>query len=421
MKNYDVVIVGSGVIGTSIAYHLSSRLGTGKDILLLDKASTSCHGNTQRSAAKIRDTVASQTNLDLCRSSIEAYKYYQDSGVDLGLKFEGYLWLMTDDQRSRNQTSIDTMLRNGVNIEILDEFSITKLLPNLNLKLEKRTRELLRLEDITCALFGKNCGSIDPELLTRFYERRFLEMGGNKLYNCEVRSLVFDKSDGETNHLLMDLSRVHGVITDKGKVLAENVVLATGAYTQFLLEGKHGIHSGLKGTKKRQLYELATKDFDSIKCINSYFPFTILPYKGIYLYLIKEGEVVVGCSDNVGRPFTLENDPQPEPQFFRNCVMPILIEYFPFLSRAIEKGTTAGMYDYSAEGAPNIDEVINGLVIANGSSGRGIMTADAIGRITASMILGEEETELFGRKKFNVSKLSIDPKKRNVEPELFSL
>ena len=101
--------------------------------------------------------------------------------------------------------------------------------------------------------------------------------------------------------------------------------------------------------------------------------------------------------------------------------MPILIEYFPFLSRAIEKGTTAGMYDYSAEGAPNIDEVINGLVIANGSSGRGIMTADAIGRITASMILGEEETELFGRKKFNVSKLSIDPKKRNVEPELFSL
>src|SRR5271157_6110681 len=75
----------------------------------------------------------------------------------------------------------------------------------------------------------------------------------------------------------------------------------------------------------------------------------------------------------------------------------------------------AGLYEInSIDGQPIIFEE-NGIMVVGGASGSGILKADSIGRIAASLYNDEDEALLYGNRKFRVSSLGL--KKRNVEPE----
>src|SRR5947209_5889426 len=94
----SVVIVGAGIVGCSVAYHLSARGCT--DIAILEKAATEVTGSTARSAAGVRHQFASEVNIRLSSYSIERLKRFaEEIGGESGLKQIGYLLLVSDAAR----------------------------------------------------------------------------------------------------------------------------------------------------------------------------------------------------------------------------------------------------------------------------------------------------------------------------------
>lgn len=92
-----VIIIGAGIVGTSIAYHLAVRGCT--DVLILEKAETEVTGSTARSAAGVRHQFATEINIRLSLYSIEQLKHFaEEVGGHADLKQVGYLLLVNDEQ-----------------------------------------------------------------------------------------------------------------------------------------------------------------------------------------------------------------------------------------------------------------------------------------------------------------------------------
>ena len=88
----SVVIIGAGIVGASVAYHLSAR-GC-RDVIVLEKAAAEATGSTARSAAGVRHQFATEVNIRLSRYSIERLKRFtEEVGGEAGLKQIGYLLL----------------------------------------------------------------------------------------------------------------------------------------------------------------------------------------------------------------------------------------------------------------------------------------------------------------------------------------
>jgi glycine/D-amino acid oxidase-like deaminating enzyme len=426
MANLDVLIVGAGVTGAATGYHLLN-MNPRLTVAIIDKHDGPCQGNSGKSAAKVRDTVTSEVNLALCRSSIAAYREFQ-AEEDIGLNLMGYLWLMSDEQKAKNARAIEVMRHNGVRFRLIDSHELADLLPQLNQTIDPDELGGVPLPNARGGLLGLDCGSVEPDRLVAFYLSRFKQSGGTVTYDRKVERLVFDmNSDFDELPLLRTNEHVYGVRLSNGEVMyAEKVLLATNADSFQLLESTHGLRSHVL-PKKRQLYEASVPGFGEVKGFKVEegrdfgFPFTILPWKGIYIWQQSPGVMGIGCADQVDRPFKFEDDPQPEPGYFTDQVLPIIAQYFPAFQGASRGHAAAGMYDYSDDGVPNIDEILTGLYLSNGASGRGIMVADAVGRITAAKLLGHPTADLHNGATFEVSRLSVQPHVRNVDVEEFRI
>src|SRR5580658_10912414 len=91
----SVVVIGAGIVGSSVAYHLAVRGCT--DVVVLERAETEVTGSTARSAAGVRHQFANEVNIRLSIYSIERLKRFQEEvGADAGLKQIGYLLLCSD-------------------------------------------------------------------------------------------------------------------------------------------------------------------------------------------------------------------------------------------------------------------------------------------------------------------------------------
>lgn len=414
--NYDVVVAGAGITGLSTAYHLQAK-DQSLRILVVDKAHTFGQGNTGRSAAKVRDTFTSTVSIQLSQTSIDAYRAIQDSGIPIGLDFRGYLWLMSLQQMGEKSSLVQKMIGNHVEVRIIGSDELQRHMPMLKQSIDYEVQQEMQLGNAENGLFGVNCGSIDPLLLAEFYASEFIRNGGQILYDTKATGFIFSE-DGEQDPNRLVEDRIYGIKTQNGNIFAGKTVAAVNSWSRELLEPS-GIMSYIY-PQKRQLFHVNSSIFDNVKSFSNgsgpAFPFTILPHKGIYLYT-HGPTVTIGYADYAGRPISHEEDPQGDPSMFKRKIMPIVAAYFPGLQNAPGEHADAGYYDYSLDGVPVIHEPVINLIIAVGLSGRGIMHADAVGRVTASKVLEEKVATLFPKVPFKVSRLSGDPAVRNVDKE----
>jgi glycine/D-amino acid oxidase-like deaminating enzyme len=432
MDRYDLIVVGAGVTGASTALYYKKSHPDHK-VLLIDRFANAGMGNSSKSAGKFRNTVTSRVSFALCDSSIDAMIDIQASGTDIGLKMTGYLWLMDEEKLERNQEAIETMRRYGVDLEVFDQGELVERLSNLQFDAIPDLTDCYGVGAVRAGLFGRKCGSVEADLLTRYYADEFVSLGGETMFETEVLNpIVTDEGHVDMASCALVLyrtDRAYGVHTDKGDILAERTMFTCGAYTYDVLDD-FGIDGRVK-CKKRQLFILDGVDlFEDIRGFNRSddgreigLPFTVFPVKGLYIFRHSQNELYVGCADEIGRAYTQELDPQPE-RMYGEMLVSLLSYYIPGLkvNTAAIKGI-AGMYNMTTfeDGVPNVDQILEGLYIANGSSGRGIMTGDAVGRIAAARLSGSEEAELHGGERFRVSTLGVDAKRRDVDPEHFSI
>ncbi len=194
-----VVIVGGGIFGVSIAYHLA-KLGW-TDLVLLEKGEIAS-GESAQAAGLVTQFATSQTLMQFRKYAIELYS-------ELGL-FEhvGSLRLASSkEQLGELQRSVSRAKGIGMDVEIISPAEAIKIMPQLSSK------------ELYGAIYLPQDGHLDPYITTTTMARLVREMGAEVKTNTRVTGIKLSPS-GE----------IAEVLTEKGSIKTENVVNATGLW-----------------------------------------------------------------------------------------------------------------------------------------------------------------------------------------------
>ncbi len=421
---YDVVIVGAGLLGLATAYHIKELRPEDK-VLVLDRLNGPGQGNTAKSAAMMRAFFYSRTNFLLANTSIEFYKHVQeDLGYDLRIRWTGYLWLFDEADYRAVEHVLRELSARGLEYRVFEAEHLERTL-NMRTKVsEDEEARLMGLKDVDYGVLVPKAGCVDVDSLVKFYEGEARSRGVEFRYGTEVKELLVEPKEplglpGEP--FFWQEARIAGVKTSGGVFRAKKTILAAGAWTPLLLD-QVGIECFIKA-KKRQIFSIKV-DREALKELfhasgyneEGILPFTILPGPRVWVKAVPEENAFWTCfSDEFPRAFKVEDEPAPEMEFYEYGIYQVLTKYFPQFKGTRPHTAWAGLYAYcTLDGQPVVFEEHDVLVVS-GASGSGVMKADALGRIAAALYAGEKYAELYGGEKFRVSDLGL--RERRVEPE----
>jgi glycine/D-amino acid oxidase-like deaminating enzyme len=405
----DYLVVGGGLVGLATAWHLA-RTKRGARIRLLEQASRVTAGNSGKSAALYRTLFSSRTSRLLATSSAT---YYETIAAEIALVPRGYLWAFDARDWVTAASLAAELVAASPGTDILGPAELGRFLAPAALRRGPA--------EATGAIFGARAGSLSATALGAHYARLFVEAGGEILIGRRAGPPLPDApADAwwEAKHF-------SGLVDSSGeRHEAGCIVAAAGCWLQDLL-GPAGIATGVY-PKKRQLFAFRLPDENAIFAPGlapERQPVVILPGSGIYLKPVPgRGLLIAGRADDLGRAFELPYEPvaSAEPSYFRAAMEPSIREAFPALDSANASpleiaNAWAGHYDYYWPDRNPVVERRGDLVWVGGSSGSGIMKADAIGRIAAAAAAGDPSAELADGEVFPVSALSL--RERAVDAE----
>ena len=199
----SVVVVGGGVVGCSIAYHLARR-GL-RDVVVLEREAVGS-GTTSKAAGGIRAQFATETEIRFSLESLRVFAGFREEfGVDPGFKQIGYLFLIADpDDRRGFEQRIALQRRLGVDVRLITPAEARAIVP------------ALRVDDLTAAVWGPQDGVAGPAEVTAGFARRARESGARILEGVE------------TTGIRIEGGRVRAVETASGTVSTPVVVNAAG-------------------------------------------------------------------------------------------------------------------------------------------------------------------------------------------------
>lgn len=212
METADVVIIGGGAIGTSLAYHLR-RTGTER-VLLLERNGLGS-GATGQAAGLIRHQYSNELLVRLAVEGRRRLERFGDEvGEDIGLVKNGLLLLMGQENVGAVTSSLELQRAAGVAASLLSAEDLDAVLPQLRLS----------REDIGVAIFDHDAAYCDPYKVAAGYGRRAAELGAEVRIGRRVVGLSVAGS------------RVVSVRTDTGDVTPGLVVNAAGPWAAWLNE-----------------------------------------------------------------------------------------------------------------------------------------------------------------------------------------
>jgi len=353
-KTADVIIIGAGVIGVSIAYHLA-KLGC-PNILVLEKESTIGSGSTAKAAGGVRHQFRNDVNVRLSVESIRSFEYFEEEiGSPIDFRRCGYLFIAcSNDELEDLKHRVALQQKHGIEVHLLSPMEAGQLVPTLN------------IDDILGASYGPTDGKVDPYSVTQGYSsaaRRF----GVKIH-----------TDFEVMGIKVKNQQVRGIIGSEGEIEAPVVVNAAGPYAD-LVAKTVGLDIPIYSIKKHSFY---TAPLDEIK---RDVPFTVDLHRNITVW--KEGR---GIAFNGHDPDQQEGFDTTVDWDCLGKIVNRVVPRFPFLADVGIMRADAGLHPDTIDKSAILGDTpgLKGLYLACGMNSQGIMHAPAVGRITAEYILG---------------------------------
>jgi sarcosine oxidase subunit beta len=337
-----VIIVGGGIVGTAIAYYLT-RVGI-KNVILIEKEKLLGTQVTQYCSGGVRHQFTTEIN---CKFSLESMKTINALAHQIDYKKYGYLIL--DMEPGITEPRVRMQQKLGIDAEILSPTEIKKRWPFLD------------INGVFSASFYSEDGIADPSALLSYYETNAKKKGAKFLFETNVLEIL--KKNGQ----------ITGVLTDKGRVSADWVILAAGVQSKEL-----GRSIGLNipiADRRKYVFQIEGFIFD--------FPLTMEIPTGWYIK--KEGkDALIGMS---GKVETRAYEKQEESMIE---TVERSINRLPEIEKKGIKKTLSSLSDETPNKHAIIDIPIPGLIIATGFSGHGFMHSPATGQIVASLVKGEK-------------------------------
>ena len=350
----EVVVVGGGAIGTSIAFHLAEA---GVDTCLLERDALSS-GSTSRAAGGIRTQFSDPLNIAISLRSVEAFaRFGERPGGEIDFEQVGYLFLLD------RVEDVELFERN---VAVQNELGV----PSRMIDLEEAAglSPLAGLEGVLAATFCHLDGHASPEAVSQGYAAGAREHGATVVTGCAARSIEVDGG------------AVRGVVTDEGRIETGTVVCAAGVWSPVLVRT-----AGFDLPVEPIWREVVTTG--PVEELPERMPLTVDFTTGFYFH--REGPgLLIGLADRNQPPgFDVPTDPD-----WLEHVSEIAARRAPaFLDLGVAHGWK-GYYEVTPDynglvgEAPGLDR----LLYATGFSGHGFMQAPAVGEIVRDLVLRRE-------------------------------
>ncbi len=348
----NVVIVGGGIIGASVAYHLA-KAGI-RDVVLVEREPILGAGSTSAAAGGIRAQFSSEINIRLSVPSIERFeKFSQEMECHAPFHQNGYLWVATKPEHMEAfRKNVALQNRLGVPSRILDREGVAKVAP------------YLRVDDVLGGAFSDRDGYGSPADFLNGYEARARALGVQIRTGFDVKGV------------LVRGGRVAGVRSADLELHTGIVVNAAGAWA-----GELGRMAGVEipiRPYRRQVF--VTKPFPQVP---KNIPLTIDYATGFYCHS-ESGGLLLGWSD-----------PEEPSSFNRNVddhcrdrIVEMAMSRIPVLEESEILRGWAGPYETTPDHHPIFGEApgLKGFWLAAGFSGHGFMHAPITGQLIAEML-----------------------------------
>lgn len=359
-QSADFMILGAGVIGTSIAFHLALRK-PGR-ILIADKAFAG-QGGSGRSSALIRLHYTFPQEVQLAVKSLQIFANWQTLvGRPGDFHKTGFVRIVPPNEAGRLRANVAMQREHGANAQVVTAAELKELEPAWN------------VDDVVAAAYEPDSGYGDGAGVAQDFLTRAREMGAAYLPQARIVALRVEGG------------RVRGVVTEHGEIEAPVVILALGPWTAPLLQ-KIGVNLPLE-TEYHEVAVLKNPPgmrASGCACIDSIHK----------LYFRSEGRDLTLVGTFYG-PRGMDPDGVPDAVPVDALLKTALAasQRIPSLEEGSLVRGIPGVYDMSPDARPLLGAVpgVGGLYLAAGFSGMGFKISPAVGLVMAELLLDGRAT-----------------------------
>jgi sarcosine oxidase subunit beta len=354
-RTADIVILGAGVMGASIAFHLTQR-HAGK-VVVIDKDHVAS-GGSGRSSALVRMHYSFPAEVELALISLRMFQNWQEIvGVVGDFRKTGFVRIVAPNEMARLKLNVEMQRNLGVKVDLIDRRALQELEPDWV------------VDDVELAAYEPDAGYGDGAGVAGDFLNLARELGVTYLSRTQATSLI--ASDG----------RIRGVVTDRGEIAAPVVISAIGPWTRPLFQ-QAGYHLPIECELHQVAILITPPDMKGggCACIDS----------GTATYFRSDGQDKFLVGDFYGKRGV---DPDNFPQRAADESLEEIIERacrrIPKLAAAeVMRGVT-GVYDMTPDSRPLLGEIpgIDGLYVCAGFSGMGFKLSPAIGLVMSELVL----------------------------------
>ncbi len=374
----DVVVIGGGVVGCSIAYNLA-KAGAGQ-IAVIERDYLAS-GATGRCGAGVRMQWGSETNCILSRESVKMLENLPEIlKVDGDIEFKqgGYL-LLAYTPKMVEQFKKNLILQNSLDIPArwTTPEEAKEIVPHLN------------INGLLGATFCPKDGHANPFKVTSLYAKAAARLGVKFYTHTEVTGLT------------VTTGKVTAVHTDKGVIATNTVINAAGGYAKTV-----GRMAGIELPIFPERHEiLVTEPVDPMQT-----PMVMCFFHNLYCQQTPHGSFIMG----IGHPDEPETFNIRSSWQFLTEMADRITKILPPLANLNVVRQWAGLYDMCPDRTPILgqDANIQGFYTAAGFSGHGFMISPIVGKLMAQTITGaptDIPIDMFSADRFARGQLYVEP------------
>jgi heterotetrameric sarcosine oxidase gamma subunit len=377
-----VVVIGGGVIGSSVAYHLA-HMGW-KDVVLLERDRLTSGTTWHAAGLMVCFGSTSETSTEMRKYTRDLYARLEaETGQATGLKQTGFVQVATDADRLEEYRRVSAFNRwCGIDVQEISPGNVKELFPYAN------------VDDVKAGFYVAKDGRVNPVDVTMALGKG-ARMAGARIYEGVTAKSVLQKN-----------GRVTGVETDQGTIQCEYVVNCAGMWARQLGE-KSGVNIPNQAAEH---YYLITEEIPGMP---QNMP--VLEDPSSYGYFRDEvGGLMIGLFEPVCAPWKIEGIPN---DFSFGEIPPDWDRMAPYLEKAMKrvpismevgvKKFFCGPESFTPDLRPIVGEApeVKNYFVAAGLNSVGILTGGGMGRVIAHWIInGTPDVDVTG---FNIDRLHV--------------
>ena len=368
-----VVVVGAGIMGLSIAYHLARRGQT--DVIVLDK-SYLCGGASGRNGGGVRAQWSSEANVRLMQESIQMCRdFASEMKINIWFRQGGYLFLVRSEEKRRAlEASVKLQNDCGLRSKMLTPKEARKIVPELD------------TDGIAAASYNADDGVVFPWPFVWGFAQAAQKLGVRVATFRDVSAI--ETRGGRVSTIVakklgQDGSRIED---DVLRIETDTIVNAAGAWSPEIAR-----LVGVELPNKPHRHEIC-----STEPLKPWLkPLVADLTDGLYFSQSTRGEIVGG----IGQERVPHGINQQSSHAFLGLYARSLVRACPILGQVKVLRQWAGCYDLTPDANPIVGPVdeLEGFVQASGFMGHGFMMAPVMGKRLAEHVLTNETTELLDR------------------------